>query len=340
MTTHPLAAVAETYVDTIVRAVRQEYPNHLRHAMSGPDDRPTPREVHPAFYGCYDWHSAVEMHWALVRLLRNVPDAIDTVTVRDVLDGHLTADALVTEAHYFDRAKGYERPYGWGWALALTEELASWDDPDAQRWAAHLRPLADVLSAGFLSWLPRMTMPTRDGAHANSAFGCARALPWARRLAAGGSPELLDLITETAWRWFGADVDYPASWEPGGADFLSPTLTEVELMIEVCDGDAFVAWLGDFLPGLASGPPDNLAMPVEVSDPSDGQIAHLHGLNLHRAYGWTRLAATLTPEDTRRGPLEAAAQRHLDASLPVVCGADYVVEHWLAAYAILALTAR
>jgi len=329
-----LADVGETYSATIVRAVRQEYPNDLRHRMSGPDDRPTPREIHPAFYGCFDWHSCVEMHWALVRLLRRLPDAPRSAAIREVLDEHLTADSLATEARYFTDHRGFKRPYGWGWALTLAHELSTWDDPDAGRWAANLAPLTRTIVDLYLSWLPRATYPSRDGAHANSAFGLALALDHAD----AAEPDLREAIRAAARRWFAADSDYPAAWEPNGHDFLSPTLTEAELMSRVLDPAAFAGWLDRFLPGLGDGHPKSLFEPAEVSDPTDGQIAHLHGLNLYRAYAFQLLAQTLGDGDTRGSMMRDAAARHAAASLPAVSGGDYVVEHWLACYAVLLLS--
>lgn len=166
-----LGDVAGGYAASIVRAVEQEYPNDLHHPMTSPHDRPRPRQIHPTFYGCYDWHSCVEMHWALVRLLRLAPDALPASDVRTVLHGHLTADALATETAYFEDHPRFERPYGWGWALLLAHELSTWDDPDARRWAANIRPLADTIAELFLAWLARATYPSHDGAHTNSAFG-------------------------------------------------------------------------------------------------------------------------------------------------------------------------
>lgn len=333
-----LGDVAGRYAATIVRAVQQEYPNDLRHPMTGPDDRPAPREIHPAFYGCYDWHSCVEMHWALVRLLRLAPDALPAGQVRKVLGEHLTAEALTTEAAYFVGHPGFKRPYGWGWALMLAHELSTWDDPDARRWAANTRPLADIIAELFVVWLPRATYPSREGAHANSAFGLARALPFARARAHDGDHRLLDAIGEAAWRWYGDDTDYPGGWEPNGADFLSPALAEAELMSEVLEPAAFADWFERFLPGLASRHPAALLEPAVVSDPTDGQIAHLHGLNLYRAYAYQRLAGTLADGDPREPVLRDAVRHHADASLPAVCGSGYMVEHWLACYAVLLLT--
>jgi Protein of unknown function (DUF2891) len=323
-----LRARANGFLRVILEAVRREYPNDLRHPMSSPDDRPLPHEIHPAFYGCYDWHSAVEMHWALVRLLRTAPDTVAQEEVRALLDEHLTPDRLAIEAAYFETHPTFKRPYGWGWTLMLVHETATWDDPDARAWAAALEPLAAVLERAYLEWLPKATYPQRDGMHTNSAFGLARALPFARLR----SRALLAAISTAAERWFGNDRNYPAGWEPSGADFLSPALTEAELMAAV--SDRFLDWFDDFLPSL----PGSLLEPAIVSGATDGQIGHLHGLNLSRAYCWRRIAEALPRHDPRLETIRAATARHVDAALPHVVGGDYMVEHWLAAYALLLLS--
>lgn len=338
-TTHDLSRVASVYADVILEGVQREYPNDLRHTMTGPDDRPTPRQLHPAFYGCYDWHSCVEMHWALVRLLRLVPDSLDQEAARSTLAAHLTEQALQQEATYLQAHRGFKRPYGWGWALMLANELDDWQDEQAQAWGAAMQPLAQTITELMLAWLPKATYPSRDGMHGNSAFGLARSLPWARRLANRGDTRLLAAITEAATRWHRDDQNYPASWEPSGADFLSPALTEVELMCGVLDGASFFAWLGQFLPELAEARPRSLFEPAIVSDDSDGQIAHLHGLNLYRAFAWQRLSQALPEGDVRVPLLQQVATTHAAASLPAVTGANYMVEHWLACYAVLYLGA-
>lgn len=334
-----LGQVAAGYARTTIDAVRREYPNAPRHVVTGPDDRPTPRELHPAFYGCFDWHSAVEMHWALVRLLRAAPDDVPGAEIRPVLDAHLSPIALRTEADYLLANPSFERPYGWGWLLALAAELESWDDPDARRWSAAVAPVAEVVADAFVAWLPRMIHPERVGTHQNSAFALSRSVPyaWARRDA--GRPELLAAIADAAVRWFANDVEYPASWEPGGTDFLSPALAEAELVATIASpASAFSDWLGLFLPELADGRPLGLLTPVTVTDPSDGQGAHLHGLNLYRAYAFGLLAEHLDIDDERRTVLREARTAHAQASLTAVSGGGWMLEHWLAAYAVLLLS--
>ncbi|MCB9113212.1 MAG: DUF2891 domain-containing protein [Anaerolineales bacterium] len=333
-----LAQVASTYAESILHSIQQEYPNQMQHMTTGPDDRPTPREAHPAFYGCFDWHSSVEMHWVLIRLMRFAPEAFDINKTMAALDAHLTPEALAQETAYLRSHPRFERPYGWGWALTFVHELTVWDDDHASRWLEASRPLADVITEGFLSWLPKATYPIRIGMHSNSAFGLARAVPWARHLASHGDSRLLNAITKAAIQWYGADRDYPAHYEPSGTDFLSPALTEVDLMSLVLEREEFFTWLDAFLPKLASGDPKSLFEPAFVSDASDGQLAHLHGLNLYRAFVWKHLSETLPADDIRRPHLEAGSDVHTKASMGAVTGSDYMVEHWLAAYAMLYLS--
>jgi len=333
-----LEQVAATYAKSILHSIQQEYPNQMQHMMTGPDDRPTPREAHPAFYGCFDWHSSVELHWVLIRLLRLVPHAFNTTETLKVLNVHLTHENLAQEAAYMRSRPRFERPYGWGWALTFVHELTVWEDEAAQRWLEAARPLADVITEGFLEWLPKATYPIRIGMHSNSAFGLARSVPWARYLAKQGDSRLLTAITKAAIQWYGADRDYPAHYEPSGTDFLSPALTEIDLMSLVLEREEFLTWIDAFLPRLASGEPKSLFEPAFVSDASDGQLAHLHGLNIYRAFVWQHLNEILPMDDARRPHLEAGSRVHAQASMGAVTGSDYMVEHWLACYAMLYLS--
>ncbi len=332
---------AAAYARVAIGNIGREFPNGIYHTMNEPGDFPgRPRERNPVFYGSYDWHSCVEMHWLLVRLLRTAADSVPAAEIRDALDRQFTPDALAAEAAYI---AGPDSPgrYAWGWALALAHEavsLAREDDPDARRWSAALAPLSDAVTSQFLGWLPKATYPDRYGLHPNTAFALSRSLPHARDLSVAGDPRLADAIEAAATGWYRSDADYPAAWEPSGSDFLSPALTEAELMALLLPADAFAAWLDAFLPGIARGEPATLFEPAVVSDPSDGQIAHLHGLNASRAWCWRRIAESLPAADPRLEPALAAARRHADAALPHVVGDHYNVEHWLAAYAVLLLT--
>jgi hypothetical protein len=328
-----LRSAAPELAAAALRTVRTEFPYDLRVLYRAPGAAPErPRDRHPAFYGCYDWHSAVLMHWVLARLLRRFPEAVPADAIRAVLDEHLTPAAIEAETAYVAATPGFERPYGWGWALTLHEELASW--PAGSAWATALQPLADHLLDALARWLPTARYPVRHGVHPNSAFALVRSLPAARRRAAAGDGGALAAVEDAARCWFGADRDAPVAWEPSGADFLSPSLTEAVLMTEVLPPEQVEPWLSAFLPGLGDGP---LFEPAVVTDPTDGQTAHLHGLNLSRAWALRRLAAALPDGDARRPLLLDTARRHAEPELAEVSGSDYMVEHWLAAYALLYL---
>jgi hypothetical protein len=331
---------AASYARLALANIRREFPSGVYHLMRAPGDFPyRPRARTPVFYGSFDWHSCVEMHWLLVRLLRVAVDAVPADEIKTVLGTHFERLALAAEEEFITGPDGMkERPYGWGWALALIHETATWDDRYGRKWASALAPLADKLSGLFLEWLPRATYPVRHGVHPNSAFGLSRALPYAATRARSGDPALLEAITAKAQAWFGSDMLYPGHWEPSGHDFLSPALTEAELMAQILQLDEFAEWLGLFLPGIERGEPASLFNPAVVPDSSDGNSAHLHGLNASRAWCWRRLAESLPDGDPRTRAAVTAARAHAQAALPHVVGDDYMVEHWLAAYAVLMLS--
>jgi hypothetical protein len=340
-TNSALCERAAAYASVALANIEREFPHHESHPQSDESPIPRPRELHPAFYGSLDWHSCVEMHWVLARLLRLVPDRLPDSEIRAALDTHLSADALAEEVRFFSSAANRlsERPYGWAWALRLTAEVLEFEDGDARRWAANLQPLAELFVARFLEWLPKATYPFRAGLHGNTAFAFSLSLPFARMRADAGDGTFLEAIEETAERWYGNDVGYAAEGEPSDADFLSPALTEAELMSSLLPRSEFPGWLERFLPGIAHGDPSTLFSPAIVTDPTDGYIAHLHGLNLSRAWCFRRLAAALPDSDPRGPVIIEAAERHAASSLDYAVGSDYAVEHWLPAYAVLYLTA-
>jgi hypothetical protein len=310
--------------------IGRELPNSIQHVIHGPGDVRRPRELHPAFYGCLDWHSAVHGHWMLVRLLRTVPGLADAPQIRAALDANLTAGNIAAEVAYFaaPHRQSFERTYGWAWLLQLAAELHGWDDADARRWASHLAPLTLAITRRYLAFLPRQTYPIRTGVHANTAFGLALALDYAR---ATGHAELAALLVERATAYYAADRDVPAAWEPGGEDFLSPALIEADLMRRVLPPAEFAAWLHGFLP---RGLPPSLRAPAIVTDRSDGKLAHLDGLNLSRAWCLRAVARALPAEHPLRGDLTAAADIHANAGLAYVATGDYMGEHWLASFAV------
>lgn len=336
---------AAAYARVALANIGREYPADVWQMLRGPDDpRLRPSERTPVFFGSLDWHSSVEMHWLLVRLLRAVPEAIPADEIRAVLERRFSAEALAAEARFIGHPdnRNRERPYGWGWALALVAEVDALADarrdPDGARWAARFAPLADAAAGNFLDWLPRATYPVRYGVHTNSAFGLSLALPHARSRRDGGDDALLVAVEGAVARWFATDADYPGGWEPSGFDFLSPALVEAELMAGLRAPSDFGRWLARFLPGLPDGRPASLFTPAIVTDPTDGHIAHLHGLNASRAWCWRRIAESLPAGDPRAPVALGAMRRHADAALPHVVGDDYMVEHWLAAYAVLLLS--
>lgn len=327
------AAQASEFARLGLANVRREYPHHVQHVLTGPGDARPPRELHPAFYGSYDWHSCVHQFCMLARLARLFPELPERAAIDAVLRESLTADNIVAEAAYFrvpERAF-YERPYGWAWLLKLAEELLRHD----RQLAAHLAPLVAVMREGLFTYLPALTHPVRHGVHNNTAFAVKLALDYTR---AADDQELKLFCTSRMAYWFGRDTDYHARWEPSGEDFLSPALTEAEVMAAVLPPENFSIWLGRFLPGLDRGAPANLFTPVGVSNPSDPKIAHLIGLNLNRAWCWRRIALALEVADSRRERAREAAARHLEFALPLLSADDFNRAHWLASFAVYALT--
>ena len=327
-------AIASKFASLALSHVTREYPNKLEHVLTGPDDLRSPRQLHPAFYGSYDWHSSVHGHWLLARLLRRVPALPDAGAIHRLFNAHLTPAHVTAEVAYLDSPQRatFERPYGWAWALMLSDELLQHDTDDARRWATALQPLADAIADRWLAFLPRSTYPIRVGTHFNTAFAITLSLSWAERR---NHTPLVTALRDAATRWYGNDEACQA-WEPGGDEFLSPALMEAECMRRVLPAAAFATWLTCFLPSLAEGRPATLFTPATVSDRSDGKIAHLDGLNLSRAWCWRHLAGTMPADDARRPMVLEAIARHLDTSLAHIAG-DYMGEHWLASFALLAL---
>jgi len=326
--THRLTAeTAERFAGIALSHVTREYPHKLDHVMEGPADVAGPRDLHPLFFGSFDWHSCVHGYWLLMRTLRLFPGMPAGLRIRALLDEMITAANVAGERDYLDRAYsgGFERPYGWAWLLMLHAE--------AQRheaaWADILAPLAEAFAERFRLYLPKLTYPVRAGTHYNSAFAMILALDWADANDTG----LAGLIRARAQDYFGGDRACPG-WEPGGDDFLSPALAEALLMRRALPERAFRPWFDAFLPDLAAGRPASLFAPAFVSDRSDGKIAHLDGVNLSRAWCWRGLAGALEPELALLA--SETADAHLDASLAHVAG-DYMGEHWLATFALLAL---
>lgn len=293
--------------------VEREYPTKIAHVLTRPEDAGTPSQLYPVFHGSFDWHSCVHGYWLLAHLLQRFPDMEPAADIRALFDRKLTAENIAGECAYLSRpsSRGFERPYGWAWALKLCATLRGTE------WEAATAPLGDLVEKKFREFLPKATYPVRVGTHFNTAFALRLAADYA-------DAEFLALLRDTARRWYGEDRDAPAWGEPSGDDFLSSTLIEAEAMRRLLPPEEFAPWCRAFLPRLAQQEPATLFTPATVSDRSDGKIAHLDGLNLSRAWCWRNLGQ------------KKVAQRHLEAGLPHVAG-DYMGEHWLASFAVLAL---
>lgn len=330
---------ASHFAALALKCVRKEYPHKLDHLLDDPSQIKSPSALHPAFYGCFDWHSSVHGHWLLARLLRLYPRLPEARAIREALNANLTAENVLAEAEYFkqkDRAS-FERTYGWAWLLKLAEELREHsDDEDARRWSLALRPLADLIVEKYESFLPKQTYPIRTGVHPNTAFGLSFALDYAR---ATGDQKLAALVEERARTYYLGDAEYPAAWEPGGEDFLSPALTEADLMRRVLKPAEFAAWFHKFLPRIGQGEPASLLRPATVTDRSDPKIVHLDGLNLSRAWCMRSVAAALPASDPARKILFDAAGAHAHDALGNVASGNYEGEHWLATFAVYLLSA-
>ncbi len=329
--------LAGRFADIALANVVREYPNKLDHVLRTDADAVTPRALHPAFYGSYDWHSCVHMHWLLVHLRRLHPALSQRAAGDALLLRHFAPASIAAECAYLARpdTQSFERPYGWAWLLKLAHELALCDDPVARNLRGNLAPLARAFEERYLAYLPKARYPVRHGVHSNSAFGVAFALDYAR---CAGRDELETLCVAKVREWFGADHDAPVAHEPSGADFLSPALVEADLVRRIMPRAAFAQWLTGWLPGLAAGEPANLLAPVEVSDRGDPQIVHLDGLNLSRAWCLRSVAAGLPGGDSRQAVLRDAAAAHLEAGMAGLESADYLGAHWLASFAALALS--
>lgn len=313
-----------------------EYPNKPGNVLADAAGVLPPAQLHPAFFGCFDWHSAVHGHWALVRQLRIVPDHPEAGVIRARLDDHLSAEALAAELAYFEAPyhATFERPYGWAWLLRLAAELHTWDDPQAATWRANVRPLEDEIVERLIAFLPLQNYPVRVGTHTNTAFALAHALDYARAV---GNADLEQRILARSREYYLDDRECPAAYEPSGTDFLSPCLEEADLMRRVLRPDEFEPWLEAFLPDPSGPGMASLREPAVVLDLSDPYLVHLVGLNLSRAWCMAGVASQLPEGHPTRAVFQAAAGDHADAGMGGVFTDEYGGEHWLATYAVYLL---
>lgn len=333
------AATAARFAGLALACVHKEYPGKIAHVLSSDQDARPPRELTPAFYGCYDWHSSVHGHWLLARLARLQPDAAFAKPARAALARSLTEENLAAEARYLagPGRVSFERPYGLAWLLQLGAELREWDDPAAKVWAKALVPLEAAAADRLKAWLPKLSRPIRVGEHDQTAFAFGLALDWAK---AAKDTEMGALLRSRGLAYYKEDRACPLAYEPSGQDFLSPCLGEADFLRRLLPPMEYAAWLKAFLPALPDDGSAAWLEPAVVTDPSDPKLAHLDGLNLSRAWMLEGIAAGLPPKDPRLPSLRAAAAHHRDAGLRSVTGEHYEGGHWLASFAAYLTTRR
>ncbi|MDH7912436.1 DUF2891 domain-containing protein [Winogradskyella sp. SYSU M77433] len=313
-----------------IHCINTEYPNKLGQTIGSDEDLKSPQELHPAFYGCFDWHSAVHGHWSLVKLLKEFPKLNNRDEVIQKLLANISKENIQQEVLYFQgkHNTSYERTYGWAWLLKLAEELHTWNHPEAKVLEENLQSLTDLIIQRYLEFLPKLNYPIRVGEHPNTAFGLSFAYDYA---VAVNHVELKNLIEKRAKDFYTEDQDCPLEWEPSGFDFLSPCLEEAALMRRVLPNEEFLTWVNDFLPELKD---ESFNIEVgRVSDRTDGKLVHLDGVNFSRAWSLNYIAKDL-PEFAH---LQNLANKHINYSLPSIVGDSYEGGHWLGSFAIYAL---
>ncbi|OYQ46911.1 hypothetical protein CHU92_01240 [Flavobacterium cyanobacteriorum] len=325
---------AERLASLPMKCLQQEYPNKLGQLLADSTEIAPPKKLHPAFYGCFDWHSSVHGHWSLVYLLKQFPNLGNRKEIIKKLQANLSKENIAQEVAYLSKnhEKSFERTYGWAWLLKLQQELDSYNEPFARELAENLQPLTRLIVQRYIEFLPKLDYALRNGTHTNTAFGLS--LAWDYALHAGNTP-LLQSIKANALRLFKNDAGCPFGWEPGGTDFLSPCMEEIGIMQRVLDKHGFLKWLKDFAPALFS---KKFAWePGKVSDRTDGHLVHLDGLNFSRAWNLYALARAYPKE---LGHLKATADAHMQFSLPHLTDGNYEGEHWLASFALYAFWYR
>jgi Protein of unknown function (DUF2891) len=317
-----------------LKCILQEFPNKTSHTSNTDSDHVLlPKQLHPSFYGCFDWHSSVHGHWMLIRLLKLFPNLPEATAIRTVLNRTITKENIVNEVKYFTMplTASWERTYGWAWILKLDEELSNWNDADAKKWQEAMQPLTQKIIELWTKFLPKQTYANRTGVHPNTAFGLVFALDYAR---AAKNTVFEKAIVESSKAIFLKDKNAPAAWEPNGSDFLSPSLEEADLMRRVLPAKEFSSWFNQF---FTTASLKHLTILPVVSDRTDLQIVHLDGLSFSRSWCMKGLAAALPITDARRKLLLRSSVNHLAASLPNVVSGEYGGEHWLASFAVYAL---
>ncbi|QES90719.1 DUF2891 domain-containing protein [Rhizosphaericola mali] len=328
------AAGAEHFAQLVLNCATKEYPNKTSHTMEDDSRDISPKELHPAFYGCFDWHSCVHGHWMLVKLLKQFPNMASATKIKELLASDLNKNKIVVEAQYYDKykiAKSYERPYGWGWILKLDQELVDWkSNPDAQVWHENLQPLVEKVKQLWSAFLPDQVYPDRSGMHSNTAFAMVLALDYARTVK---DTAFENLLVKRAKDYYLNDKNIPANWEPNATDFLSPSLEEADLMRRILSKNDFQNWLNSFY--NAAGWQRILQLPT-IKNRSDYMLVHMDGLNLSRA--WCLYGLAKQSNDPKNAmKLKKAAIKDLLTTLPYIASGNYGGEHWLGTFAVYAL---
>ena len=322
--------IANQLVNLPFNCIHKEYPNKLNQTLNDSFEMGGPKTLHPAFYGCFDWHSSVHGHWMMVKLLKDFPDLSRADEIKSLLMENITKEKISSEIDYFERKseKSFERTYGWAWLLKLQQELNNWQDPDSKNMASILQPLSDLMVVRYMEFLPKLIYPVRSGEHPNTAFGLALTFDYAKSI---NNDQLTNLIIKKSKEFFQDDFSCPLNWEPGGFDFLSPCMQEADLMARILDPQEFKHWLDDFLPQLK----DNTYRlnVAKVSDLTDGKLVHLDGVNFCRAWSLYRISEVI-PQYSH---LVQLANDHINASLPGIVDGGYEGEHWLASFAVYTL---
>lgn len=329
---------AERFANLALACVHKEYPNKISHNLNSDADVAPPRNLTPAFYGCYDWHSSVHGHWLLARIARRYPDAPSVPQAKAALKQSITKENIEKEVAYLNAPgrASFERPYGLAWLLQLGAEFREWDAPEAKELSATLQPLETAAIGRIKTWLPKLSYPVRIGEHSQTAFSLGLMLDYARLTK---DADFERMLVTKARQFYLADKNCPLSYEPSGEDFLSPCIAEADVMRRVLSQKEFAAWLRTFLPEI----PKNGAKwmtPVVSPDPSDPKLAHLDGLNLSRAWMLEGIASGLPKDDARLAALQATAKAHREAGLAAVTGEHYEGSHWLGSFAVYLVTKR
>jgi len=317
--------------------VDRQYPNKPGDVLEKDEDLLTPKALHPAFFGCFDWHSAVHGHWALVKALKTYPDGNLAVNIRDALNRHLGREALEAEARYLERSASdtFERPYGYGWLLRLSAEVLTFDDPDAQAWSKNLEVLEGVIVSRVFEYFFKLSLPVREGTHQNSALALAHAYDYAR---AAKNDKLLVFLKKRGKDYYGDDAHCPMAFEPSGEDFISPCLAEADFMRRILTPGEFRAWIDAFLPIGDLQAWTSAVKTPEVLDRKDPKIGHLIGLMFQRAWAMKGIASVLDKNDPRRTLLVKSAAWHRRTGVGLMADSGYGGEHWLASFAIYLMT--